>query len=391
VGLSGGGDSLAALIHTCAWAARAGRPVTALSVDHGLQAESAAWTAFAGEQASRLGADFKALPWLGEKPRGSIPAAAREARHALLAEAARTIGACVIVTGHTADDQFENAVMRLGVLHPWGPSPAWPEGRGVFLLRPLLDTRRSDIRASLTADGWGWIDDPANDDQSSLRARVRRAGGEADIEPGLERGSLPRPLEAGGGLLRFSRDGLTARALAVAAVCVGGGSRLPRGRALAHVVARLRAGDRFTTTLCGARIDVDQTAMLTREKGRGGLSQLALTPGRPVVWDGRFELSTDREGLVVGPLAGHAAKLSESEKAKLRRIEAWARPALPSVIQADGSVFCPNLAEGNGVRVRPLVQARYLSACDTLGSERQACDVQCMANAVPRSYVGALG
>lgn len=391
VAASGGGDSLAALIHTCAWASRAGRPVVALSLDHGLQQGSEAWTVFAGEQAERLGASFEPLRWAGAKPVAGIPAAAREARHALLAEAARAAGATVIVTGHTADDQFENAVMRLSALHQWASSPAWPEGRGVFLLRPLLETRRADIREALSAEGWSWIEDPANEDERSLRARVRRAGAEVDIEPGLARGRLPTPIEMEGGLLRFRREDMSTRALAVAAVCAGGGSRLPRGPAVAHVMARLAAGDRFTTTLCNARIDVDDTVLFTRERGRGGAATVALEAGQAVVWDGRFEVESDEPGLMLGPLAGLAARLSIAQKAELRRMEAWARPALPAVTRPDGTVFCPFLAEDNTVRVRSLVQGRFLSACDTLGSERQACDVQCMANAVPASYVGALG
>jgi tRNA(Ile)-lysidine synthase len=128
-----------------------------------------------------------------------------------------------------------------------------------------------------------------------------------------------------------------------------------------------------------------------RHRGRGGLATTPLEPGRAVVWDGRFEVMTDEEGLAVGPLAGHAARLADSEKAGLRRMEAWARPALPAVIRPGGGVSCPILAVDEAVRVRPLVQARFLSACDTLRTERQACDVQCMANVVPASYVGALG
>ena len=66
---------------------------------------------------------------------------------------------------------------RLGRLREWSPSPVWPEGREVFLLRPLLDTRRAVIRAWLTARGERWIDDPANADPAQTRARARLAIG----------------------------------------------------------------------------------------------------------------------------------------------------------------------------------------------------------------------
>jgi tRNA(Ile)-lysidine synthase len=152
--LSGGGDSLALLHLAKAWADAAGRSLIALTVDHGLNPASAAWTRFAAERARRLGAPHRTLPWLGAKPSTGLPAAARAARHALLAEAARSAGAHVVLMAHTADDLMEAQVMRaMGSNAPsprvWSPSPSWPEGRGVFLLRPLLGQRRAVLRELL--------------------------------------------------------------------------------------------------------------------------------------------------------------------------------------------------------------------------------------------------
>ena len=56
VALSGGGDSLALLDLTMAWAARRGRRVIALTVDHQLNPESAAWTEAAGRSARAMSA-----------------------------------------------------------------------------------------------------------------------------------------------------------------------------------------------------------------------------------------------------------------------------------------------------------------------------------------------
>ena len=56
LGLSGGGDSLALLHLAAGWCARAGRPLLALTVDHGLSPESAGWTAQAGRMAAQAGA-----------------------------------------------------------------------------------------------------------------------------------------------------------------------------------------------------------------------------------------------------------------------------------------------------------------------------------------------
>src|SRR4051812_46338884 len=130
VGFSGGGDSLALLILTLDWARAHGRAVVSLTVDHQINPASAAWTADALAKARALGADARALAWTGPKPATGPSAAARAARHALLENAARAVGARVLLLGHTADDLAEAALMRAEgstVSDPreWSPSPAW--------------------------------------------------------------------------------------------------------------------------------------------------------------------------------------------------------------------------------------------------------------------------
>ncbi|MBW8304918.1 MAG: PP-loop family protein, partial [Brevundimonas sp.] len=71
--LSGGGDSLALLEIAAGWARDHGRPLLALTVDHGLDPASAGWTAFAGEAARAVGADWQALSWTGPQPATGLP------------------------------------------------------------------------------------------------------------------------------------------------------------------------------------------------------------------------------------------------------------------------------------------------------------------------------
>ncbi|HEY3949514.1 tRNA lysidine(34) synthetase TilS [Phenylobacterium sp.] len=315
VALSGGGDSLALALAAAGWARAAGRKLLILTVDHGLRPESIAWTEACAATAERLGANFQALRWIGEKPATGLPAAARAARHALLAEAARAAGARVILMGHTASDLAEAARMRAaGSTTPdpreWAPSPAWPQGRGVFLLRPMLGLVRTQIRAWLAARGETWIDDPANDDLRYARPRARHADASACPEPNpdppnataLARACLA---DEAGRLamtradLRAASPTVLARFAAVACLCAAGTSRPPGGDRTARLAARLAGGERFAATLAGARIEADaQAVRFSREPGeaaRGGLAPLRLKAGETGVWDGRFEVTAARD------------------------------------------------------------------------------------------------
>jgi len=385
VAFSGGGDSLAALIASVAWANACGRPVLALHVDHRLQPNSGAWRDFAADAAERLGAQFRALTWDDAKPSRGLAAAARRARHAMIAEAARAAGASVVVFGHTADDLAEAALMRsegstLGALGVWRPSPVWPEGRGVMLFRPLLRARRVDIRAALRAAGWTWIDDPANADLRSPRARARMALDPARPAPapdadcaGAARLALAAEADPWGAI-RLDRGGLLAaarpaaeRVLAAAMLSTGGGERPPRRRSLARLLERLEAGDDVTATLAGARLQArGNTILVAREAGeaaRGGLAEAFLPAAAPTVWDGRFELRAGCAPSAVRALGGRGKQLVAAERRRLAAAPARARAALPLVQGPDGAWTCPILARGAGAEARSLAGERFLAAC----------------------------
>lgn len=370
VALSGGGDSVALLLSAAAWARRANRPLLVLTVDHGLQAESAQWTASCAARAKALGAGFRALRWDGAKPTTGVPAAARAARHRLLAEAAREAGARVILLGHTADDVLEARAMRAaGSTTPepraWSPSPAWPEGRGVLLLRPLLAVRRAEIRDWLTARGEPWIEDPANLDLRYARPRARR-----DLATLAQATTAPQPVALAAacamdaaGVLTIPRQTLreapseAAPFVGIACLSAAGTTRPPTSDRLARLTARLLGEERFAATLAGARIEADDREVrFLREPGelaRGGLEPLAIAAGQTAVWDGRFEIDGPAE---VRALAGRAARLAKADRAALAAFPPKARAALPS--NGDRRI------EG-----RPLALARLHAACGLLDRE----------------------
>ncbi len=176
VAVSGGGDSVALLLTAIDTAG--GRPVRAVTVDHGLRPESAAEAEGVSRLCAGHGVPHEVLRWEGWDGRGNLQAAAREARFALIGDWARREGLAAVLLGHTLDDQAETVLMRLargsGIDGLAGMAPAIRRG-GVLWLRPLLGVRRAALRAVLRDRGVGWVEDPTNDDPAYDRVKARQA------------------------------------------------------------------------------------------------------------------------------------------------------------------------------------------------------------------------
>lgn len=382
--LSGGGDSIALLHLAAGWARAHGRRLLALTVDHGLHPDSTRWTAFAERAAGDAGADWRGLAWTGPKPATGLSATARMARHRLIAGAAREAGARVVLFAHTAGDIAEGEVMRaegstLGRLREWAPSPAWPEGRGLVLLRPLLGVGRAELRDWLQGRGASWIDDPANEDMRYARSRARtsllRTGGRAKPTPTLSRkddgrGGRSSLLPMGEGYLNLDR-GADASTFAATLVCAGGGDRLPRRDRLEMIRRRLAAGENFTATLCGARLEAASDRVLVmREAGeflRRPSPPLPLAPGVETVWDGRWAITVDEPGWAVVPAAALRTALSDTDRAVLKALPPGARGGQPVLIRNDPDAA---VLAGTDAKARSLVEERLALALDRMTHER---------------------
>ena len=371
--LSGGGDSIALLRLAAGWARARGRRLLALTVDHQLQAASADWTAFAAEAARAQGADWIGLDWRGDKPKTGVTAAARLARHRLIANAARDAGARVVLFAHNADDIAEADWMRaqgstLGRLRDWTPSPVWPEGRGLMLARPLLSERREMLRNWLSGQGADWIDDPANEDPRYGRSRARQAlqaTASAHVSPvRVVDAASASPLIVGGGVIQLDRS-VRAAMLAAALVCAGGGSTPPRGDRLSAILDRLRASEDFVAVLSGARLEATADRVIVmREAGewtRRPIAPLRLEPRQAAVWDGRFIFNAREPGWAVVAARGRLSSLTGRDRDALNRLPPAARGAVP-VLLRDGET-APVLA-GVGVEQRDLVPERLRLALD---------------------------
>jgi tRNA(Ile)-lysidine synthetase-like protein len=160
VALSGGADSSA-----LAWLAVSKAPVRLAHVNHQWP-DSDRMEEAAGGVAAALGLALEVVRV--EAPRGE--AGAREVRYRALFS--RRGEWEWLLTGHTADDQAETVLVNL--LRGTGLEglAGIPARRG-YIARPLLRIARSETRELATLAGLPWVDDPANDDPSHFRNRIR--------------------------------------------------------------------------------------------------------------------------------------------------------------------------------------------------------------------------
>jgi tRNA(Ile)-lysidine synthase len=172
--VSGGGDSMAMLY----LAVDAGLQVQAVTVDHGLRAESADEAAMVARACAGLGVAHATLRWQGWDRKGNLQDHARRARRRLIAAWAEQAGCAAVALAHSQDDLAETFLMRLargaGLDGLSAMSAHWTEG-GIAWHRPLLTVSRAELRAVLTAKGVAWVDDPSNALDRFDRVKARKA------------------------------------------------------------------------------------------------------------------------------------------------------------------------------------------------------------------------
>jgi tRNA(Ile)-lysidine synthase len=176
VAVSGGADSMALVLLAREWVHQRGGTVLALTVDHGLRAESAMEADVTLRRLADRGIPGRKLHAQGLMRGPGLAERAREARYGLVLDACAADGIAHLLLGHHRGDQAETVMMR--VLSASGTRglagmPGLMETRFTRLLRPLLDVAPDRLRAWLSAQGMLWVEDPSNRDPAALRARLR--------------------------------------------------------------------------------------------------------------------------------------------------------------------------------------------------------------------------
>lgn len=391
VAVSGGPDSLALVLLVHAWATARGGEAVALTVDHGLRAESAAEARAVARWLKARGIRHRVLRWGGAKPRANLQAAARAARYGLLESWCRSNGVLHLLLAHQREDQAETFLLRLGrgsgVDGLAAMAPA-VETRSVRLLRPLLAVSRARLCATLESAEQSWVEDASNRDPRHARVRIRA------LLPALAREGLDvARLTATTERLGRSRQALemwTARLLAAAVTldpagyavleraplvtapvevgmralagllrCVGGGPYGPRLERLGRLYRELvEAGLPKARTLGGCRLlclDPRQAdrVIVCREAG-AIVGEVLAEPGATFEWDGRFALKFARHlPRIRGPVrlgalgdAGWAEVVRHAPDLRASQIPTPVRPSLPALRDLEGVLAVPHLSYG---------------------------------------------
>src|SRR5690349_13160388 len=152
--VSGGADSVALMWLAARWrrAFARGPTLVAVTIDHGLREESPREAREVKRLARQLDIAHRTLRWSGHKPKRGVPAAARDARYRLLAQAARAARATHVLTAHTRDDQAETLLMRLvrgSGIAGLSAMARESERDGIRLARPFLDVPKARLIATL--------------------------------------------------------------------------------------------------------------------------------------------------------------------------------------------------------------------------------------------------
>ena len=196
--VSGGADSVF-LLHALR---ELGVRLSVIHIDHGIRgAASAADGAFVAKLAAGFGLPFHLRRADVPAMEGNLEEAARNVRQAFYAELMASGAVDRVATGHTRSDQAETVLYRIlrgsGLAGLSGIVPVTREG----LVRPLLETDRSQIEAWLRQHRIAWREDETNRDGTYARNRLRH-----EILPLLREGFNPKLDGAFANLATLARE-----------------------------------------------------------------------------------------------------------------------------------------------------------------------------------------
>lgn len=272
VGLSGGGDSVALLKAAVHVGNEKSFVVTAIIIDHQLQADSGAVAEQAAQIAKDLGTskvEIVKVQVATGSGSGGLEAAARNARRDVFESYASVNNVKAVLLGHTLEDQAETVLLGLARGSGARSLSGMRAIDGIYR-RPFLNLTRDLVRSTVT--DLATFEDPHNSDPSFTRVRVRQT-----VLPVLEKELGPGVAQALGRTADMLRDDADALDMDAAMIFAAGEptineleklSKAVRTRVLRHLA--IRAGVLVNDLSREHILNIDN--LITNWHGQGSLN-----------------------------------------------------------------------------------------------------------------------
>ena len=176
--VSGGSDSLCLAYLSKIYASEFKKAIHVLIVDHKLRTESHKEALKVRKILKKKGIQSKILSWKGKVPRSNIQHNARNMRYSLISNYCLNKKIKYLGTAHHIDDQVENFFIRLlrgsglAGLSPMPESVSY--NSNLKIVRPFLSFKKIDLKYVTLNFFNTYIQDPSNEDEKFLRARIRK-------------------------------------------------------------------------------------------------------------------------------------------------------------------------------------------------------------------------
>ncbi|HXW07952.1 MAG TPA: tRNA lysidine(34) synthetase TilS [Vicinamibacterales bacterium] len=291
-----------------------------LHVNHRLREAADADEAFCRALAGELQLPFRLVAAdvraIARERHLSVEDAGRKVRYDAFERARVALGADLVATGHTRDDQAETFLLRLvRGAGPRGLAGIYPVAGRV--VRPLIDVAREDVRAYLREAGRPFCEDASNFDLAIPRNRVRHEllpSLRTHFSPGIV-DVLARQAE----LARVDADYLDRAAIELA------GSIVLRGYDRSASGVRVAPGG----SRSAPSVELDAEALASLHPALASrVARLALTVLAPDKFIG-FDRVAELLALAAGPDGGSASLPGQQAIRRGRRILLTTEPVRP--------------------------------------------------------------
>ncbi|HTQ59001.1 MAG TPA: tRNA lysidine(34) synthetase TilS [Candidatus Solibacter sp.] len=205
VAVSGGADSVALLLLLLELRDELGIVLSVVHLNHKLRGKASdADEKFVARLAANLGLPFHTesadVARKARREKANLEDAARRARYDFFSRVVAQAQADLVAVAQTMDDQAETVLAHIlrgtGLAGLAGIHP-----RTMWVVRPLLGVRRTELREYLRAKKQKWREDATNQDTTRTRARIRKK-----LLPLLARQFQPAVVEHLVSLAEFARE-----------------------------------------------------------------------------------------------------------------------------------------------------------------------------------------